>query len=487
MTTPAKFTAGLFLATGIFFAGYVANRPPAPVAAADSARRVLYYTCPMHPQYRSDHSGTAPCCGMQLVPVFAGDAAGQFAPAAAGTSGTVRISAAKRQLIGVRTDEVRRAPSSHLVRVFGRVAVDEGRSYRIIAAADGWIRELGANPAGTFVKQNDILASYYTRDLLAAQQTFLYALVTNAQAEPKDPTTGPQRPPTNLSFQVAIDTLRNLGMSERQIDELRKTHTAANLIHFYAPATGFVIARSVSPQQRFDKGTEVFRIADLSHVWIMADIFEKDREFVKPGAVVTVRYQGRQFTARMSDSLPQFDAQSRTLKTRFELDNPGAFLRPDMFVDVEMQVKMPAAVTVAAEALLDSGRTKTVFVDREGGVYEPRRVETGWRLGDRVQILKGLEPGERVVVSGNFLLDSESRMNVAQVAAPPAVAAPAAAGKDPVCGMEVDTKSPGAIKLQAGARIHYFCSEKCKKDFETDPAKYLPKSLAVENTAAKRT
>ena len=133
----------------------------------------------------------------------------------------------------------------------------------------------------------------------------------------------------------------------------------------------------------------------------MTDIFEKDLEFMKPGMMATIRYGGRELLARMSAVLPQFDPQSRTLKARFELDNPGFILRPDMLVDVEIEVNMPAAITVPADAVIDSGRQTTVYVDRGSGYFEPRAVKTGWRLGGRVQVTEGLEPGERVVISSN--------------------------------------------------------------------------------------
>jgi YHS domain-containing protein len=203
-------------------------------------------------------------------------------------------------------------------------------------------------------------------------------------------------------------------------------------------------------------------------VWVLTNIFEKDRQFLKPGAEATILYQGRRLKARMTDALPQFDAQSRTLKTRFEVDNPDYVLQPDMFVDVELDVEMPPAITVPADAVFDSGLRKTVFVDRGSGHFEARRVETGWRLGGRVEIVRGLMEGERVAGAANFLLDSESRMRAA------------AAGifnpeTDPVCGMEVDRDAAGNAKRTAthDGHAYYFCSDDCKKKFEADPAKYL--------------
>ena len=170
----------------------------------------------------------------------------------------------------------------------------------------------------------------------------------------------------------------------------------------------------------------------------------------------------------MSDALPQFDPETRTLKTRFELDNPAHVLRPEMFVDVELQAEMPSAVTVPADAVVDSGIRKTVFVGHGNGYFEPRRVETGWRVGDRVQVLDGLAAGEQVVVSGTFLLDSESRMHNA-----PSV--PDSRPVDPVCGMEVatDTALHAARTASHGGITYYFCSDQCKKDFEKEPSKYV--------------
>jgi membrane fusion protein, copper/silver efflux system len=483
MPTPAKYTASILLAIGIFLAGYMANRQAIPVASSASVAQSLHYTCPMHPQYQSDHNGSCPICGMSLVPVSADGSLGNPNSVASAAGGVVQIHAGRQQLIGIRTDEVRRAPASSILRVPGRIAVDDGRLCRITAAADGWIREIGQNSAGTYVKRNQVLASYYTQNLLSSAQTFVFAMQTNAQVERGEVAIGSTRTPTVLSLQVALDSLRSLGMSEFQIDEIRQNKMAPNQIYLYSPIDGFVLTRNVSPEQRFDKGTELFRIADISHIWVMTDVFEKDREFLKPGAKASVQYQGHEFQARMSDALPQFDPESRTLKTRFELDNPGFILRPDMFVDVNLRVDMPESVTVPAEAVIDLGRRRTVYVSTPDGRFEPRAVETGWRLGERVQITRGLEPGEHIVVSGNFLVDSESRMRLVAMSAASA-ADGATAVKDPVCGMDVDPKAANTLKIKLGGKTYYFCSEKCRNDFQANPAKYVHEMAALDATAA---
>ncbi len=449
------------------FTGCTSRQPPAGASSSTSAKQSVSYTCPMHPSYTSDRPGDCPICGMRLVVASSRDDTPANAPSPGGP-GVVRIDADRQQLIGVRTEAVGPASASLLtMRVPGRVAVDDQRLYRITAAVDGWIRQLGPNPPGSFVKKQQILATYYAPNLVNATQTYVFALQTNAQAQSGDATISYQRGSSALSLQMAVDTLRALGMTEYQIKEVEQTRIAPSEVRVYSPIDGFVIARNISPEQRFDKGTELYRIGDIDRVWVMAELFERDSGLLKPGTRATVLYQGRRLEARMSDALPQFDAQTRTLKTRFELDNPGGILRPDMFVDVELHVSMPDAVTVPADAVVDSGLHKTVFVARGDGYFDARRVETGWRVGDRVQILSGVMPGERVVISGNFLLDSESRMKAAASAVTPAV-------KDPVCGMDVDARAATTAGRKSDYRgvSYYFCSDECKRKFDKNAERY---------------
>jgi multidrug efflux pump subunit AcrA (membrane-fusion protein)/YHS domain-containing protein len=478
MSKPARITTVVFLVAGAFVAGNLTRRRTVP-ASATSSRRVLYWACPMHSEYKSDRSGDCPSCGMRLEAVYDGDAATAGGPS--GRPGLIQVSAAKQQLIGVRTNVVERSSNASVLRVAGRIGVDDSRLYRLIAPNDGWVRELGTNPAGTFVKKDAILASYYVKDLVTTQQSYLYALDSYNQYEQKQLTNPLQRTTATVNLRQALDSLRSLGMPDGQVEELRRTHTAASELRLYSPVTGFVLARNLSPAQRFDKGAELYRIADLSHVWVTADIFEKDREFIAPGTRATVRYRGRELTARLSDALPQFDQQSRTLKTRFELDNSGNLLWPDMFVDVEIHVNMPAGITVPADAVIESGLRKTVYV-ASGDGFEPRTVKTGWRFGERVQIAEGLQSGERIVASGTFLIDSESRMRLASAgitAAPDRVA-----GKDPVCGMELDRAA--SIQSKYHGKSYVFCSLTCKKNFEAAPAKYVPADHATADAQRMR-
>ncbi|OPY75416.1 MAG: Cation efflux system protein CusB precursor [Syntrophorhabdus sp. PtaU1.Bin153] len=200
---------------------------------------------------------------------------------------------------------------------------------------------------------------------------------------------------------------------------------------------------------------------------------------MKPGrkVKVTIPHQKKEFHAVVSKVLPQFDAASRTLKVRLEMDNPAYVLRPDMFVDVEFPVTLPPALIVPADAILDSGLKKTVFVDRGNGFFEPRQVETGWRLGDRVEITRGLMAGEQIVVSGNFLIDSESRMKMAAAGMQGTAKKPGERVKDPVCGMEVDPKSSkgAGLFIEHDGKAYYFCMPECKQEFVKNPQHYAEK------------
>ena len=417
MSKPVKVMLLLSAVVASFLAGAWYNRSKSSDPKISASRQILYYHDPMHPAYKSDKPGIAPDCGMQLEPVFAEGASAtseiNSASVPSPLVGAIQISAEKQQLIGIRVATVEKREERSNLRTIGRIVADETRIYKITAVTNGWIRDLRTITTGNLVKKDDVLISFYSPEFLSAQKAYLYALsaLDNFQANNKEPES--QIDLTKASIQQYVDALKNLGMGEIQIAEIGHTRQVTQDIRMTAPITGMVIARSVYPGQRFEKGTEFYQIADLSHIWVVVDIFEGEAQFVKSAKAATFHYQGQTFQARLGNALPQFDSSTRTLKFRFETGNPGLALRPDMFVDVEFPVNLPASVTVPAEAVIDSGQRKTVYVNRGAGYFDPRQVETGWRFGDRVQIVKGLEPGESIVISGNFLIDSESRLRAA--------------------------------------------------------------------------
>jgi RND family efflux transporter MFP subunit len=409
----AHSTLAVALAAGFFLAGTWYNQRATVKGGVPEARRVLYYQDPMHPSYKSDKPGIAPDCGMQLVPVYAGkESSGTGEPHAPSARGALRIDEQTQRTIGIRTEDVTRAPRHHTFRVLGRVAPDETRIYRVAAAVDGWVRKAGPIVTGSIVQKDEVLATFYNRDFLTAQQTYLYAL--NTMDRFKDNESEDQLKLTRAQMRASEENLEFLGMGETQFRQVARTREIARDIEFRSPVTGLVVARNAFSGLRFDRGTELFRIADLSHVWVLADVFENDARLLRAVRRATVRYQDRLLPVHLSSSLPQFDPVSRALKVRLETDNPDLTLRPDMFVDIELQASLPAAIAVPVDAVIDSGLRKTVYVEMSDGSFVPRQVETGWRLGDSVEIISGLTAGDRIVASGNFLLDSESRMRLSR-------------------------------------------------------------------------
>jgi len=463
------------VALGVVFAAgsWIGWRSATTGNGASTAQKVLYYSCPMHPAYHADGSGDCPSCGMRLDPVYASEAGlpDDDGPAsAARLPGAVQVSPERQQAIGVQVGEAERKPVTHVIRTSGRVAADETRVYRVTAASSGWIETALTNSVGSLVRKDELLGTFYAREFLSTQQAYFYALDARDRFLAQNASEA-QMAATTAQIQQSVDALRALGMSGTQIEELGRTRERTYTVEIRAPAAGFVLARNISPGQRFDSGAELYVIGDLGRVWVLADVFEHEARWLHPRDEVRVVYQGETFSAVVSNVLPAFDPEARTMKMRLDLSNPGYRFRPGMFVDVEFPASLQATLTVPADAVVDSGRQKTVFVGRGNGYFEPRPVETGWRLGDRVEILKGLMAGERVVIAGTFLIDSESRMKAAgqRIAG--------AAAVDPICGMSVDEKEAAAARRTSThqGRTYYFCSDGCKRAFDTNPAEYAAK------------
>jgi RND family efflux transporter MFP subunit len=355
----------------------------------------------------------------------------------------------------------------------GRVVPDETRIYRINAATDGWVKKMLPITTGSLVQENELLATFYAPEFFSAMKAYLYGLRSLDRFQKSGKETKEQLDLTDANIENYRNALRNLGMTEHQLDEIMRTRQGGEHVEIRAPAAGFILTRNLTLGERFQRGTELYRIADLSKVWIVVDTYETEASSFKPGlpARVFAPNLKKTFSARVAQVPPRFDPTSRTLQVRLEADNPGLLLRPDMFVDVELPVNLPPAITVPADAVLDSGLKKTVFVDQGNGLFEPREVETGWRVGNRVEIVKGLKPGERIVISGNFMIDSESRLELA------ASGMVGTLGKDPVCGVDVSISKAEKTgrKIKYRDVIYYFCSDECKGKFDKNPERYVKK------------
>jgi multidrug efflux pump subunit AcrA (membrane-fusion protein) len=400
------------VSAAFWFLAHEARGPDGRGAAAVSARPVLYYRDPMHPSYTSDRPGKAPDCGMDLEPVYA--AAEEPTPSAdpTGSPGAVLVSGERQRMLGVRLGRVETSRTQGTLRALGRVALDENRVFPVRTGCDGWVSRIypGAT-TGSAVRKGQPLASVYGRDYTTAQRSFLYALRASENPPPVLPGDDTNQP--TLTLREARLFLQNLGIGDAQIEQLAQTRQVILDVLLTSPSAGVIVARNAFPKQRFDRDVELFRIADLSHVWIIADLVGDEQAAVLPGATARVSLAGRPgpgLQAKVSEALSRFDGASRALKLRLDADNPRLVLRPDMFVDLEFSISLPEAATVPAEAIVESGLGQTVYVERGEGVFEPRRVETGWRFAGRVQIVGGLPPDATIVVSGNALLDSQSRM-----------------------------------------------------------------------------
>jgi len=418
-----------------------ARNPPAA-----APRQVLYWIDPMHPAYKSDRPGIAPDCGMPLEPVYA-DEGGPSSPAAVErTAGTVSIDSDARQMFGIRVVPVESTSGTRTRRVPGRVVADDSRVYRIGAALDGFVQETHDDTVGSPVKKGQRLAVVYSQEYTSSLGGYVSAAEQaqfsrgeqiqvprndQPQAGGGETGTGGSEPPAQVgnrgqarsawdsasgpgaapAVRTWADRLRNLGVSEAQIEEMYTTRKVPDGVYIVAPADGYIVARNVSPGMRFERNAELYRIADLSHVWIVADLLGPEDQ-PQPGAVarITAWNQSRSLSARVSASLPQVDPVTRAVRLRLEADNGALTLRPDMLVSVDFELPAPGGLSVPADAVIDSGLSQRVYAELGNGTFVARQVETGERFADRVQILSGLSAGDKVVASGAFLVDSESRL-----------------------------------------------------------------------------
>jgi Cu(I)/Ag(I) efflux system membrane fusion protein len=419
---------GFLLLVAAAFAGgyaYKTAKGGTPAAAAKPPRKVLYWVDPMHPWYKSDKPGVAPDCGMTLEPVYADGGTGAAdQPSAerldhaddlsAMPPGTVKITAEKQQLIGVKYGQAEVSGGSTTIRAAGKVAMDETRIQHVHTKVEGWIDQVFADFTGKLVKKGEPLLTIYSPDMLASEQELL--LAAKARKIMQKSSLASAYDQSQSLLEATRHRLELWDLSQQQIDQIVETGQTIKNITLYSPSSGFITDRKAYPQLKVMPDTDLYTIVDLSRVWILADVFEYEAPSIRLGQTAQVTLQalpGRVFNARVDNILPQVDPTTHTLKIRLDMDNPGGTLRPDMYADVEFRMNLPAKLTVPAEAVLDAGERKTVFVDRGNGYFEPRQVQTGERDGDRIQILSGLKGGERVVISGNFLIDSESQMKAA--------------------------------------------------------------------------
>lgn len=382
------------------------------VRVSDDRRRVLYYRDPMHPSYTSNVPGKAPDCGMPLEPVYGEP--GQQAPPAGRESQPHTVSATETQqrIVGVERLQVRRDRTRSVLHTVGRVVVDDTRVYPLAAGGDGWVLQRFPGTArGNRVRQGQPLVKVYGRDFATVQRAYLYAL--RALENPPSGTPSDPQNSSKTAVEEARLVLVNMGISDSEIEALARSRQITLETTIVAPHAGVIVSENAFPRMGFARGMELFRIADLTHVWVVADLFTEQSALVHPGdsaEVVIPNAGGSPVRATISDALMTNDGDSRTLKLRLLAENRSLTLVPGMTVDVAIAVQLPDAIAVPASALIESGTRTTVVVDKGGGLFEERRVVVGWRLGNDVQIVSGLNPGDVVITSGTFLLDAQMRI-----------------------------------------------------------------------------
>lgn len=371
-----------------------------------SGSKVLYWYDPMVPGSRFDKPGKSPFMDMQLVPKYADEAgapAGQAAPA-------VSLSAAQMRATGVATVAVTRQDLSQTIRAVGTIEPDETRLERVAARVPGRVERLYADFTGQKVRRGAPLYALYSPNLVATQREYLLALENRRrlQASPEAAESASEL------VKASRDRLRLWGIGEGQIQELERTGRPDLKLTFVSSISGTVLQKSVIEGQYVEEGTELYLLADLSSVWLIAQVYEYElvRLAKGQGAQVTVpAYPRRVFPGRVAFIEPVLDRETRTARVRVVLPNPRGELKPGMFANAELRIDLGKELSVPRSAVIDTGARQVAYVENSAGVFTQRDVRLGSSAGDRVAVLEGLKEGEQVVAAANFFIDSQSQLS----------------------------------------------------------------------------
>ena len=462
------------------------------VAATGQDATKTLYTCGMHPQAVQDKPGNCPICGMKLTPIRQQPGmakGGAAAPsgerkikyykstmmpgevrqtpgkdsmgmdmepvyedeAAAAESPQIAVNPVTTQNMGIRTAVVTRGPLRRAIRTVGVIDYDETTLADVTTKFKGWIEKLFVNATGQLVMKGDPLFEIYSPELYSAQREYLVAMEQ-----------GTDTPGAKAIKISALTKLKFFDISDAQIAALKPGGQPSKTLRILAPQDGFIIDKLVVEGQMVDPGMKIYRLADLGLVWVQAQIYEQDLDYLKLGqeATVTLSYlPDREFRGRVTYIYPNVDEKTRTARVRMEFHNPGYFLKPGMFATVQVVSELePTALLIPDMAILRSGEKNTVFVAVAEGKFEPRTVTLGPQAeNDTYQVLSGLKDGERIVTSGQFMLDSESQLREAiQKMLEPKQTAAAAPATNPMPGLAHEGM-PGMAPAAANTAVKYIC------------------------------
>jgi multidrug efflux pump subunit AcrA (membrane-fusion protein) len=397
-------------------------------SAAPGQRKLAYYRSPMDPGVHSDKP-TKDAMGMDYVPVYEDELAGGASTVAGRAA--VTLPPEKRQLLGVRSEELRTQPIDYTIRTVGRISADERLVHHIHTKFEGYVEHLYVDFTGRLVKKGEPLLSIFSPDLVATQQEYLLALRAKKQFAGSDIGSVAQGGIDLL--EAARERLRLWDIRPEEIAELERTGTVRRTLDLYAETAGYVMQKNVSHGMRVMPSDTLFEIADLSHLWVLADVYEADLPAIRLGMAAEVRVPSlpdKTWRGPVTYIAPTVEEKTRTVKVRIEVDNQADTLKPDMFADVLLRVELGQGLVVPDSAVIDAGDRKLVFLDHPDGRLEPREVQLGAKLAGGFRVLRGLAEGDRVVTAANFLLDSESSLKAALTSlATPSPAAPPPAGR----------------------------------------------------------
>jgi membrane fusion protein, copper/silver efflux system len=387
----------------------VACSKPGPAVSARND--VDYYTCTMHPWVHSKKPGTCPVCAMDLVPIYKSKSqSDQSNPISSASSKPIAqpeshdfdVPVERQQQFGVTYAQAKRQRLVRTIRTVGLVTADKGRQWIYVPRTDGYVQKLYITSPGQLVEKGQDLLQVYSPDLATSEQELIKLLQNRDHGTSRD---------IDQLIQSAKRRLRQWNLTDQQIEELEKSRISSEYLTLVSPFRGVVEDVPADQGGRFSPGQKLISVADLSLVWIWAEFYENEIPMIKVGQAASITFGSDQsFTGVVAVVNPFVSETQRTTKIRIDLPNPDLQFRPGMYVNADLSVDLGEGITVPINAVVPTGRRNLVFLDKGNGKLQPSIVQLGSQVGDAYQVLSGLKEGDRVVASGNFLIDAESQV-----------------------------------------------------------------------------